>query len=88
MNIVTPTVDGDRIYTSSYGGGSRLLEIKQAGGQFQVTTVWKTPLQGYMSTPVIIDGYAYLHLRSQKFTCVDLRTGKQTWTTAERYGQY
>jgi outer membrane protein assembly factor BamB len=30
-----------------------------------------------MSTPVVIDGHAYLHLRSQRFTCVDLATGKQ-----------
>jgi outer membrane protein assembly factor BamB len=88
MNIVTPTVDGDRIFTSTYGGGSRLLEIKRTGEDFQVQTVWKTSLQGYMSTPVTIDGHAYLHLRSQKFTCVELKTGKQTWTTSGRYGQY
>ena len=88
MNIVTPTVLGDRIYTSSYGGGSRLLEIKRTGEDFQVQTVWKTPVQGYMSTPVIIEGHAYLHLRNQRFTCVDLATGKQRWETKERFGQY
>ncbi len=88
MNIVTPTVLGNRIFTSSYGGGSRLLEIKRAGDDFQAQTVWKTPLQGYMSTPVVIDGQAYLHLRNQRFTCVDLATGKQRWETKERFGQY
>jgi outer membrane protein assembly factor BamB len=41
-----------------------------------------------MSTPVVIDGHAYLHLRNQKFTCLDLATGKQKWTTTSRYGQY
>jgi outer membrane protein assembly factor BamB len=87
MNIVTPTVLGDRIFTSSYGGGSRLLEIKVRGQDFQVLTVWQTPLQGYMSTPVLIDSHAYLHLRSQRFTCLDLATGKQKWTTSP-YGQY
>jgi outer membrane protein assembly factor BamB len=87
MNILTPTVLGDKIFTSSYGGGSRLLEIKRMGSDFQVQTVWKTSLQGYMSTPVIIDAHAYLHLRSQRFTCLDLATGKQTWTS-EPYGQY
>ena len=88
MNIVTPTVLDDRIYTSSYGGGSRLLEIKRTGEDFQAQTVWKTPLQGYMSTPVIIDGHAYLHLRNQRLTCMDLATGKQRWETKERFGQY
>jgi len=87
MNILTPTVQGDRVFTSSYGGGSRLLQIKNGGDGFQVETVWNTPLQGYMSTPVVIDGHAYLHLRSQRFVCLDLATGKQNWTT-KPYGQY
>ena len=87
MNILTPTVRGDTIFTSSYGGGSQLLGIKRQAGGFQAETIWKTASQGYMSTPVIIDSHAYLHLRNRRFTCVDLTTGKQTWTTRP-YGQY
>jgi len=87
MNILTPTVLGDAVFTSAYGGGSQLLGIKSGAGGFQAETVWKTALQGYMSTPVVIDGHAYLHLRSRRFTCVELATGKQKWTT-EPYGQY
>lgn len=87
MNILTPTVRGDTILTSAYGGGSQLLQIKRHADGFQAETVWKTALQGYMSTPVVIDGFAYLHLRSQRFTCLDLTTGDQKWTT-QPYGQY
>ncbi len=87
MNILTPTVRGDTIFTSAYGGGSQMLEIKRQANGFQAATAWKTALQGYMSTPVVIDRYAYLHLRSQRFTCVDLTTGDKKWTT-EPYGQY
>ena len=87
MNILTPTVQGDRIFTSSYGGGSRLVEIKKTGDGVKVETVWNTSLQGYMSTPVVIDGHLYLHLRNQRFSCLDLATGKQKWTT-KPYGQY
>jgi len=88
MNIVTPTVHGNTIFTSAYGGGSRLLEIQQGGGGFKVQTVWKNPIEGYMSTPVILDGHAYHHLRNKKFACLDLATGKQNWATSQRYGQY
>ncbi len=87
MNILTPTVQGDTLFTSAYGGGSQLLGIKRHEQGFQAETVWKTALQGYMSTPVVIDGHAYLHLRSQRFTCLDLGTGEQKWTT-QAYGQY
>jgi len=40
-----------------------------------------------MSTPVVIDGHAYLHLRNQRFTCIDLATGKDRWTT-QPFGKY
>lgn len=87
MNILTPTVRGDTVFTTAYGGGSRLLKIERQADTWQVTTVWKNALQGYMSTPVVIDGFAYLHLRNQRFTCLDLATGEQKWTT-QPYGQY
>jgi outer membrane protein assembly factor BamB len=87
MNILTPVVIGDSIFTTSYGGGGRLLKIEQNDDTLAVKTVWETPLQGYMSTPIVIDGHAYLHLRSRRFTCVELATGEQKWTT-KPYGQY
>jgi outer membrane protein assembly factor BamB len=48
---------------------------------------WENKTQGYMSSPVVIGSHAYLHLRNQRFTCIDLATGKETWTT-KPYGQY
>lgn len=35
--------------------------------------------QGYMSSPVIIGDHVYLHLRNQRFACIEFATGKQTW---------
>jgi len=87
MNILTPTVRGDTIFTTAYGGGSQLLEVTRQADKLQSATVWETQSQGYMSTPVVIDGHAYLHLRNQRFTCVDLTTGEEKWTT-QPYGQY
>jgi outer membrane protein assembly factor BamB len=87
MNILTPTMLGDKIFTSAYGGGSRLLEITKSGDEFKVKKLWDNGMQGYMSTPVVIEGYAYLHLRNKQFTCVDLKTGEQKWKT-DPYGQY
>ena len=40
-----------------------------------------------MSTPVVINGYAYLHLGNQRFTCIDLKTGERTWTS-KPFGKY
>jgi outer membrane protein assembly factor BamB len=40
-----------------------------------------------MFSPVVIDGYANLHLQNQHFTCIDLKTGEETWTS-KAFGKY
>lgn len=89
MNILTPVFTSDRrIFTSAYGGKSFLYQVGKTEDKWTVSHAWSTAAQAYMSTPVVIDDHAYLLLRNQKFTCVDLKTGKQTWTTSEAFGRY
>jgi outer membrane protein assembly factor BamB len=87
MNILTPTVFGDSVFTSAYGGRSFLYTISRQGEAFAADEAWSNKVQGYMSTPVVIEGHAYLHLRNQRFTCIDLTTGESKWTTTP-YGKY
>ncbi|MFM9059024.1 MAG: PQQ-binding-like beta-propeller repeat protein [Planctomycetaceae bacterium] len=81
MNIVTPTVHDGRVFTTSYGGGSWLFAIDPARAEKPVEQVWRNKIQGYMSTPIVIGGHAYVHLRNQRFACLDLATGKEAWIT-------
>jgi outer membrane protein assembly factor BamB len=87
MNILTPVVVGDAIFTSSYQNKSWLFAVAKADSRFQVKEAWNNNAQGYMSTPVVIDGHAYLHLQSQRFTCINLTTGERTWTS-QPFGKY
>ncbi len=87
MNIHTPTVVGDRVFTSSYGGGSFMYAVEKTLDRFSVKALWRNKLQGYMSSPIVIDGHAYMHLRNQRFACLDLKTGKETWITTP-HGKY
>lgn len=87
MNILTPTLFDDCLFTSSYGGKTLMLRVEKSDSGFAVREAWNHRAQGYMSTPVVIDGHAYLHLRNQRFTCIDLKTGEERWTT-KPYGQY
>ncbi|KAA0140188.1 PQQ-binding-like beta-propeller repeat protein [Gimesia chilikensis] len=87
MNILTPAVVNNTVFTSSYGGRSFLFDITRNDGKWQVKELWSNAIQGYMSSPIILDGYIYLHLKNQRFTCLDLKTGKAFWTTAP-YGKY
>jgi outer membrane protein assembly factor BamB len=88
MNILTPTVVGEnRIFTSAYGGRSMLFELKPKSGGFDVELVWENKQQAYMSSPVVIENHIYLHLRNQRFVCIDAADGAEKWTTTP-FGQY
>ncbi|MHC4880599.1 MAG: PQQ-binding-like beta-propeller repeat protein [Planctomycetota bacterium] len=88
MNILTPTVIGNRVFTSTYGGGSFLFNVTRSENRsYSVRQVWRNKVQGYMSSPVVIDGHVYLHLRNQRFACINLETGKEAWITTP-FGKY
>ena len=76
-----------------YGGKSWLFDLTKSGDvtssdkKLSVTERWQNKTQGYMSTPVVIDGHIYTHLKNQRFACIDLATGKERWVTTP-FGKY
>jgi outer membrane protein assembly factor BamB len=88
MNILTPVVHGDMVFTSSYGGRTLGFKVTREGEGYAVEEVWQHKSQGYMSTPVVVDNHAYHHLRSQRVMCVDVNTGEERWTSPRSFGTY
>jgi outer membrane protein assembly factor BamB len=88
MNIITPIVYGDAVFTSSYGGGTRLIDVKYEDEQWSTSERWQTALQGYMSGPVVRGDFVYWHLRNQRVACYDLRNGEQKWRSSKSFGKY
>ena len=87
MNILTPTIIDDSVFTSSYGGKTLLTRVTLDKNKFATAENWTNKIQGYMSSPIVIDGHIYLHLKNQRFTCIDIATGESKWTT-KPYGKY
>ncbi len=99
MNVLTPTVlpagengDAARLLTSTYGGGTTLFEVARVpeagdGDAWTVKTLWENGRQGYMSSPVVIDGFVYQHLKNDRIVCYDLETGEAAWTSTP-FGGY
>lgn len=88
MNILTPVWHEGKFFTSAYGGKSLAYSVAPKDGKYAVSVAWENKLQGYMSTPVVIDGHAYIHLRNQRFACLDLATGQEKWITPKTFGKY
>jgi len=88
MNILNPTVRGNQVFTSSYGGGAFLFDILKDGKGWSARQAWKTKTEGYMASPVVLDGHIYLHRRDRRVSCIEWATGREAWTSDERFGQY
>jgi len=89
MNILTPSiVSSNRVFTSTYGGKTVAFDITRDGERFSVKPAWSFKAQGYMTSPILHDGYAYLHLRNQRALCVSTTDGTEKWTTGESFGKY
>ncbi len=86
MNILTPTLWNNHVFTSAYGGKAQLLNIIP-GDTWSTEVAWEAKAEAYMSSPLIVDDHLYLHLRNQRFSCLDLATGKEKWRTTP-FGKY
>jgi outer membrane protein assembly factor BamB len=87
MNILTPTVIGDGILTSTYKNRTYFYRVTAPGDGFAVKEAWNLRGQGYMSSPVVIDGFAYLPLGNGRLCCIDPRKGEELWRT-KSFGKY
>jgi outer membrane protein assembly factor BamB len=89
MNILPPTPVGDKIFTATYGGGSFLYDISKKDKFLAATQLWNdSKREGYMSSPVVIDGKIYLHGRDKRFHCLDPKSGKTLWSSGDKFGEY
>ncbi len=88
MNILTPVQHGDGIFTSSYGGKTQMISLSLADGKPTPSESWSFKYEGYMTTPVVVDGHAYFFGKDRRFICVNLKDGKETWRSDKRFGEY
>lgn len=99
MNILTPTAFDNTVLISAYGGRTQQFKIdlapaapRAADGRsdetWTATAAWENRLQGYMTSPVVIDQHAYLLLRNKRFACVSLAGGDIKWVSEKSYSEY
>lgn len=88
MNILTPTLVGNQIFTSSYRNGSFMFEVNSTPDGLAVAELWKNNKPAYMSSPVEHDGHIYAHLQSKRFACMSIADGSTKWNSSESFGGY
>lgn len=88
MNILTPTVINNKIFTASYGGGTFWFEVNKKGAAQSVSQRWNGDIEGNMSSPIVIDGKVYLHGRDKRFHCIDPNKNTVLWSSKKKFGDY
>ena len=88
MNILTPVVAGDRLFSSAHSGRSRMFNVAAEDGSVpKVDEVWENKSQAYMSTPIVVGDHIYMHLKNQRMVCMSIVDGTEKWTT-QPFGKY
>lgn len=88
MNASTPVTDGQIVFvTSAYKMGCMAVQVD---GE-KTTTLWRSKvLAGMHTDPILIDGYVYGYsggLRDKgSLKCIELKTGKEIWSSEEEVG--
>ena len=88
MNILTPIVSNNQVFISAYNGSTQMFQIEPGDSKMQPSEMWSNGAKAYMSTPVVVDDHAYMFLQNQRFSCVNLKSGEETYRTSERFGKY
>jgi outer membrane protein assembly factor BamB len=75
--------DGILFVASAYGGGSRALELRQAGGKTTVRELWASPkLQLHFGTAIRVGEFVYMsdaYNGPALMTAVNVKTGRIAW---------
>lgn len=80
-NSVSPVVDGNKIYYTGLGTGTRAVEVSLQGGKYLTRELWANNQTGSKwNTPVLKDGSLYGFSDQRRIFCMDAGTGRTNWT--------
>ncbi len=87
MNILTPLVYDNGVFTSTHRNKSFFYRVTRSGDDFDCELAWESKPQGYMSSPVLRGQHAYLPLGNGRLSCIDLASGQEAWRSSA-FGPY
>jgi outer membrane protein assembly factor BamB len=79
-NCVSPYIDGQIIYLSGQGTGTKAIKVEKNGNDFITTELWSNPAVGAKwNTPILLDGFLYGFTDQKRLYCLNASTGATAW---------
>ncbi len=86
-NAATPIVDGDTVYITGQGRGTKAVKIEKEEEGFTAKELWNNPeVAVQFNTPVLRDGLLYGLSDKGFLFCLNAETGETAWTDATNRG--
>jgi outer membrane protein assembly factor BamB len=79
-NSVSPYVDGQTIFYSGQGTGTKALKVEKSGNEYVTKELWSnTEIGAKWNTPVLKDGFLYGFTDQKRIYCLNASTGITAW---------
>jgi len=84
-NSATPIVDGQVVYYTGQGKGTRAVKVEKQADGFAAKELWSNEQLGTgFNTPVLKDGRLYGLSDQGYFFCLNAQTGQAAWTDTNK----
>jgi outer membrane protein assembly factor BamB len=79
-NCVSPYIDGQIIYYTGQGLGTKAIKVEVSGNEYVTKELWSNPEVGAKwNTPVLKDGFLYGFTDQKRIYCLNASTGQTAW---------
>ncbi len=79
-NCVSPYIDGQTIYLTGQGTGTKAIKVEKSGNEYITKEIWSNPEVGAKwNTPVLKDGFLYGFTDQKRIYCLNAATGQTAW---------
>ena len=79
-NCVSPYIDGQTIYLTGQGTGTKAIKVEKSGNDYVAKEIWSnTEVGAKWNTPVLKDGFLYGFTDQKRIYCINAATGQTAW---------
>jgi len=80
FNAVSPYIDGQTIYYSGSGKGTKAIKVIKQGEKYVTEELWNNAtIGGKFNTPILKDGFLYGFSDQKRIYCINASTGETAW---------
>jgi outer membrane protein assembly factor BamB len=79
-NCVSPYIDGQTIYQTGQGTGTKAIKVEKSGNDYITKELWSNSEVGAKwNTPILKDGFLYGFTDQKRIYCLNAATGQTAW---------